>query len=157
ISIPGMYSSRKRTNEGHIDGPQGIDWIPRNIGLALGGIMRRRIALTSGMLVFLLSLWTGGAHARTFNLTDDTYSQQGNSNTQNSVSGGSATSLVVANVAAGSERITYALFDPLALLPLNTHIDKAVLRIFVDQVTTPGQIRIYQVTGGAWTEQSLTW
>ena len=52
IGIPGMHSSRKCMNEDHLDGPQGIDWVPKNIGLALGGIMRRRIALTIGMLYF---------------------------------------------------------------------------------------------------------
>jgi hypothetical protein len=113
--------------------------------------MRRPMACT-GVLAALLYLWTVGAHAITLHVTDDTYTQQESPNAHP----GAAASLSINNRNLNKEHITYALFD-LSLLPPNATIDKAVLRFFVNQVAQPGKLKIAVVTGGAWTEQTLTW
>jgi hypothetical protein len=113
--------------------------------------MRRPLAY-SGVMVVLLCLWTVMAHAITLHVTDDTFTQKEAPNAQ---SGGTA-ALSVDNRNLNREHITYGLFD-LALLPPNAAIDKAVLRFFVQNVAQAGKIKISVVTGGPWTEQTLTW
>src|SRR5437867_3974891 len=74
MGVPSTRRSRKCMSDDHAWSSRA--WVPRGIVLKLGGIMRRRMTFTIGMLVTLLALWTVGAHAVTFNVTDDTYSQQ---------------------------------------------------------------------------------
>src|SRR2546425_5945787 len=114
--------------------------------------MKRQMAFL-GVWALLLCLWTSVAHAITVNITDDTYSQQESPNTTS----GSATSLSVSNVTGNQEHITYALFDVADLLASNVNIDRVVLRIFVNSVSTGGNINVYAVTSGSVNEQTLTW
>jgi TGF-beta propeptide len=104
------------------------------------------------VLAAILCLWAVAAHAITLPVTDDTFARKDSPNAQS----GSAAALSVDNRNLNRERITYALFD-LALLPPNATVHQAVLRVFVNQVSQPGTLHVQVVTGGAWTEQSLTW
>ena len=105
--------------------------------------MRRQLVFI-GVLAALLCLWTVVAQAITLNVTDDTFTQQETPGT----SFGALPTLSVDNLVAGSEHITYALFD-LGLLYPSVVIDTAVLRFFVNKVTQGGKINIFVVTSGS--------
>jgi hypothetical protein len=92
------------------------------------------------------------ARAITLTVTDDSFIQK---DAPDAIPA-SASSLFVNNRFPNSERITYALFD-LSLLPPNAAVHQAVLRFFVNKVSQAGTLRVQVVTGGAWTEQALTW
>jgi hypothetical protein len=105
-----------------------------------------------GVLAALLGLWPVVSHAITLPVTDDSYAQRDAPN----VTSTAVATLFVDNRNPNKEHITYALFD-LSLLPPNAPVHQAVLRVFVDKVFNPGTLQVQVVTGGAWTEQTLTW
>jgi hypothetical protein len=66
---------------------------------------------------------------------------------------GAAPTIQVQNTGAGGVRVGFAEFD-LSALPPGSAISRAVLRVFVESVSTPGGIDLY-VVEGPWTETTL--
>lgn len=102
-------------------------------------------------LFVVLFFWTASAQAHTLNITDDTFS---NSNQGNRVNGAQRTVFVRDT---NGTRQGFAQFD-LATLPLgitSADVDKATLRLFVDDVPSGGNMDIHLVTS-SWDEETLT-
>jgi hypothetical protein len=116
------------------------------IFLAVKGALKRTFIL---LAIFLLC--TASAQAHTLNVTNDTFNS---SVLVNEVQGDKMEVFVRDS---GGTRRTFAQFNP-ATLPTGTtgaDINKATLRLFVDEVILPGNIDIHRVTS-AWDESSLT-
>jgi hypothetical protein len=102
-------------------------------------------------LMLFLFLWTATSQAHTLNAIDDTFS----SSVQTDRIRGNDMAVFVRD--SGGTRRTFAQFDS-TTLPNGTtgaDIDRATLRLFIDDVLSAGNIDIHRVTS-SWEESSLT-
>jgi hypothetical protein len=102
-------------------------------------------------LMLFLFLWTATSQAHTLNAINDTFS----SSVQTDRVRGNDMAVFVRD--SGGTRRTFAQFDS-TTLPNGTtgaDIDRATLRLFIDDVLSAGNIDIHRVTS-SWEESSLT-
>lgn len=102
-------------------------------------------------LLLVLFLWTTPAQALTLHATDDTFNNSLQGNTAN----GTRNEVFVRDT--NGVRQGFAQFD-LVTLPsgiTSADVDKATLRLFVDEVPSGGNVDIHLVTS-SWDEETLT-
>ena len=109
--------------------------------------MKRHIRLALSLVV--VSLLSCAALAQSATPNADTYTYSGAPTTNY----GAGTALFVQKGSGTSA--SYLRFD-LSTLPSGASVSKATLRLFVNQVVTPGKIDVYQLNHG-WVEGTLTY
>ncbi|MGH8477041.1 MAG: DNRLRE domain-containing protein [Methylococcales bacterium] len=110
----------------------------------------KRLPPITGALFFLLQLLYVEGQANPVFVSDDAYVNAG-SVIQNN--GGTQT-LVIRNVGAGGVRRGFVRFD-LSAVPSGLVVDRAVLKVYVNQVSSPGALMLH-VVSGAWQEATIT-
>src|SRR5215472_17279937 len=115
--------------------------------------MNRRIRRSTyaGALTFLLS---AALHAQTPTVTGDTYLQSGTNASQNF---GALANVLVGPGTGATQNRGLIQFDLSALNGVSgPNVQKAVIWVFVNRVTTTGAIDVFDVTT-SWSEGTATW
>ena len=110
----------------------------------------RRVLYHIMLGLVLTGGWSLPAQAITLNATDDT---DINLNKQNQKNGTSA-QVFVRNVGSGGERQAFVKFD-LSPLPAGSTVDKAVIRLFPNNIQNTGDLTLHEVLAD-WDEASVT-